>query len=610
MGIGTDDGQYFDDHMSYLVATHGTDKQRSDAAEMAANEKSGDFQSRFQASNVPDNSGIDPSQLRDVGYQKMGFEDRRNQSLPDMISGFVGEQFTKDKFNAIMQHPWAAPWQTMTANLPSKETGIGNTLGLQDIGSKVDYDYEGAKAAGVQPDERGHLPDTYKLPNHMTFSDESKYSNDQTPGGHWEQGEDKKWTFTPSEFNLKQHSAEELKDYFSKYEPDSTLRMPSGSPQMPAGALKPDGLIGPPEDPRNIKIGRSGYRITPEDINTGINVGLSAGPGTLAGKFPKLPPGEPGFGFTKSGHAYEQMPNGTFDVYDKATGKTLWNADTAEEAKNFNPYKQIPIKDADKPESIPVDQKDKFQAYIDMFTQHAANEAKNIQQAEPKLSPKEAFLQSVEDIHGKLMTTLSNIKNKYIQAAKEAPVTASPTEIAMSKGYTEPAFRGVNLYSGHEPNPVYDFYKHGESELYSTASPMLADMYAGGLSSHPGMEVPPGTFGPGSQVMPLYINPKDYHYYNAEGAHWTSANGKAIKEAKTLGKKGVIVDKVYDEPGSTHSLPPKKIYITFPEGAGTVKSWFAKHFDESSPNILHNIPAIGIAGAAGAVSMAPSDENQ
>jgi hypothetical protein len=36
-------------------------------------------------------------------------------------------------------------------------------------GAAPDYDIEGARAAGVTPDERGHLPDTYKLPNHITL---------------------------------------------------------------------------------------------------------------------------------------------------------------------------------------------------------------------------------------------------------------------------------------------------------------------------------------------------------------------------------------------------------------------------------------------------------
>ena len=50
-----------------------------------------------------------------------------------------------------------------------------------------DYDFRGAFKAGVQPDpQTGHWPDTFKKPNHPTFSDESIYAK-QVPelAGHW-----------------------------------------------------------------------------------------------------------------------------------------------------------------------------------------------------------------------------------------------------------------------------------------------------------------------------------------------------------------------------------------------------------------------------------------
>jgi len=54
-----------------------------------------------------------------------------------------------------------------------------------DSGS--DYDFYSAWLAGALPDENGHWPDTFKLPNHPTFSDESQYANQfPTLAGHWE----------------------------------------------------------------------------------------------------------------------------------------------------------------------------------------------------------------------------------------------------------------------------------------------------------------------------------------------------------------------------------------------------------------------------------------
>jgi len=201
---------------------------------------------------------------------------------------------------------------------------------------------------------------------------------------------------------------------------------------------------------------------------------------------------------------------------------------------------------------------------------------------------------------------LAAAKTRYQSELSRNPLRSVNPEdretLRQKGGYTEPAARGVRLYQGKEVNPVYSYEYDNQ---YSTASPMLADMYAGGLQHHPGIEVPEGTFNESSSVMPLYLDIKDYHYADAKGAHWSSFNPVAIKEAKKLGKKGVIVDNVWDEPGSTHNLSgPQKVVITFPEGASTVKSRFASRFDPSSPNMMQGVGAIGIGGPAGYVSMA------
>lgn len=53
-----------------------------------------------------------------------------------------------------------------------------------DSGS--DYDLRGAFKSGLTPSDNGHWPDTFKKPNHPTFSDESIYAS-QSPekAGHW-----------------------------------------------------------------------------------------------------------------------------------------------------------------------------------------------------------------------------------------------------------------------------------------------------------------------------------------------------------------------------------------------------------------------------------------
>lgn len=54
--------------------------------------------------------------------------------------------------------------------------------------SGEDYDFRGAFKRGFQPSPTdGHWPDTFKKPNHPTFSDESVYSSlTGTKPGHWE----------------------------------------------------------------------------------------------------------------------------------------------------------------------------------------------------------------------------------------------------------------------------------------------------------------------------------------------------------------------------------------------------------------------------------------
>ena len=113
----------------------------------------------------------------------------------------------------------------------------------------LDYDYHAAAQAGVQPDERGHLPDTFKATNHITFSTDSKYSTPETPGGNWSKDAAGKWTYRPSDYVLKQHGPQELQDYFSREERDAKLALPMSSPPqsgnlplLGANAKKPMGM--------------------------------------------------------------------------------------------------------------------------------------------------------------------------------------------------------------------------------------------------------------------------------------------------------------------------------------------------------------------------------
>jgi hypothetical protein len=99
---------------------------------------------------------------------------------------------------------------------------------MSDQQEEKDYDMDGYVAKYGQPDQsKGqHLTDEFKLPNHITFSDESKYSTKETPGGQWKD-EDGKWHYYASDYVEKRQGSDRLKEYFKKHEPDSVLHLPS-----------------------------------------------------------------------------------------------------------------------------------------------------------------------------------------------------------------------------------------------------------------------------------------------------------------------------------------------------------------------------------------------
>ena len=81
-----------------------------------------------------------------------------------------------------------------------------------------DYDYG---AGSKQMDLRGHLGDAGKLPWHPTFSNESVYSNEKTPGGKWsDEG------YRPSVQMVNDGRTRGLAEYMANVEPNSKLLTP------------------------------------------------------------------------------------------------------------------------------------------------------------------------------------------------------------------------------------------------------------------------------------------------------------------------------------------------------------------------------------------------
>jgi hypothetical protein len=87
-----------------------------------------------------------------------------------------------------------------------------------------DYDLRGLYKAQGGFGENGHAPDTFKKPNHPTFSDQSQYHSDSLQGGHWDQVEGRD-RFTPGPTNLKYYSPDQLREYFKRAEPDVILNI-------------------------------------------------------------------------------------------------------------------------------------------------------------------------------------------------------------------------------------------------------------------------------------------------------------------------------------------------------------------------------------------------
>jgi broad specificity phosphatase PhoE len=92
-----------------------------------------------------------------------------------------------------------------------------------DLKNDNDYDLRGQykQNPNVEPSERMHFTDEFKKPNHITFSDQSKYNdpNNGVIGGHWE-GDDNSGTFYASSQNVKNAGGlDKLQQYFKQYEP-------------------------------------------------------------------------------------------------------------------------------------------------------------------------------------------------------------------------------------------------------------------------------------------------------------------------------------------------------------------------------------------------------
>lgn len=113
--------------------------------------------------------------------------------------------------------------------------------------SNPDYDMEGYIRENPSSlfSHDGHFPDKFKKPNHPTFSDESIYHSELTPGGHWsERNSLQRWNFSLSAQQISQPGyIQKVIDYFNNSESegvtltDSQGRYPSINGTIYGGVL-------------------------------------------------------------------------------------------------------------------------------------------------------------------------------------------------------------------------------------------------------------------------------------------------------------------------------------------------------------------------------------
>jgi hypothetical protein len=122
----------------------------------------------------------------------------------------------KNLYNTELNPTQESQFKTW-AKQKSSKVGRNVLNDLENYDLKGYWLKEGQKDIGA-----GHMPDTYKKPNHPTFSNESIYSNKETPGGEWKDN-----TYTPSSNMLKTTiGLPRLMRYMKENEPGVELKMP------------------------------------------------------------------------------------------------------------------------------------------------------------------------------------------------------------------------------------------------------------------------------------------------------------------------------------------------------------------------------------------------
>lgn len=126
--------------------------------------------------------------------------------------------------------------------------------------------------------EHGHAPDTYKKPNHITFSNQSKYSTPSNPGGRWafENNQD---VFYATLQNIKNAGGiDKLQKYFQEQEKGVKLVLPK---KQSGGKISTTGYKADSPDKNEPILTIPSNRITMQGVDYPIMAYPSAGKGTM-----------------------------------------------------------------------------------------------------------------------------------------------------------------------------------------------------------------------------------------------------------------------------------------------------------------------------------------
>lgn len=203
------------------------------------------------------------------------------------------------------------------------------------------------------------------------------------------------------------------------------------------------------------------------------------------------------------------------------------------------------------------------------------------------------------------VSKIEKAADKFKQGIKDRAVKPLPEPLrqkaAVEGGYTTPAVRGQY---GFEPDPTY-FYK----KAYTVAPEdiQLAEQYAGIRKiTGPGETkvIDEYSWPHNTQMQPVLLDTRDYLHFEAGGK--VDDGHEAIKEAKRLGKKGVVMHNTKDSPGMSDAAIPATVYITL--DPKTMKSKFASRFDPTSSNMLRGLMIGAPTAAGGAIAFGGMDE--